>query len=119
MNENDDEPSHPCDREYHACMLETRSRSSAALTACLVHHLQELSPQCRCHVEQLTRGRYTTSPGAAAVIRAPSVRTVPVPTAAAVTVVEPMIVHAPRPDAIVSDKPPLAPHHHLVCLLIF
>lgn len=117
-NEDDDEPSGPCDREYNACMLETRSRSGAALTACLVHHLHELSPPCRCHVEQLTRGRYTTSPGGAAVAMAPSVRTVPMPPPAAVTVVEPTIVHVergPTPESMT----PTAPHHHLACLLIF
>jgi len=51
------EPAAPCMREIDLCKRETGAASKDAIEGCLLAHLEQLSPPCRCFVHHITDGR--------------------------------------------------------------
>jgi hypothetical protein len=73
IDENDDDddepeaPAHPCAREVAACAREVGSSRRDAIEACLVHHYDGLSSQCKCFVHHTASNAEASHPRLVAV----------------------------------------------------
>ena len=99
------EARHPCAREVALCTREAGSASRDAIESCLVQHLEQLSPECKCFVHHMANSRTSQ--------QAPSA-----PRPAELT---PIAVRTVPTHPGFAEPPPMRQHpvHQLSCLFLF
>jgi len=104
VDDDADEPRHPCAQEVALCTRETHSSGREAIQACLIRHVEQLSAECKCFVHHIAGDQLQTAARQSAA--APTVRVVAAEPRVAITV-------APVAESVSPRV------HSLSCLFIF